>query len=532
MPTRSITRSQTTAAAAAAVVQGGSAFLALPFAVRKQTYHYAGLVTGKSIHLNYRPSRRYAAVDRLNNNADLSSLPLALFTVCRSINQELTRALYGENAFTVQRRGPRGFKPLLQLRNEAVASLRCLIVLVNLANQGRRKCANRFCNCTLGTFRSRAYDMPLDESRHSSHKAIITRWRELCNRLSSAETGKLSLYVICDCKRFETAQKIAVSLRSLPALDDCALRLSVEREDRLLKLAQDTVLLATRRQRPETPFQFLALPTEIQLMILRYTDLVSRYKLIYKAGKTRMIMRGSSRDRPCRTDGEAAVTNGFKQAVRFLCFCYNGHSAFSFRCIECKEGGNPAALFLVSRAFYQAAVATFYGSNHFKMEVISRVPENTHCLERFQHGPVLSMLRRLHLAYEGPGDENRRFYYRRATGRLADHLAERAAQRRITWQQTIDALLWNANLRRLDLEITFPPYLFHNHAPDDKVWWLKCQELIAPVTRLTGLRSFVCHLPMLANDYNDIELMHERKKKYEDRLEKMVMGPDYDRSQA
>ncbi|KAH9208126.1 hypothetical protein DL95DRAFT_395537, partial [Leptodontidium sp. 2 PMI_412] len=69
---------------------------------------------------------------------------------------------------------------------------------------------------------------------------------------------------------------ITLPLLLLPTLRDFALRLGRDYHEDLQALAETTVLrLTVRPSNSEPPFRFLDLPKEIQLKILKYTDLVA-----------------------------------------------------------------------------------------------------------------------------------------------------------------------------------------------------------------------------------------------------------------
>jgi hypothetical protein len=94
-------------------------FLELPFKIRLQIYHEAGLVSERMIHLNHwSPSKRRYDDPRMwesgydprhwdpwgnARRARSTTLPVNLFAVCRSVYDELRGVLYGENRFVISR---------------------------------------------------------------------------------------------------------------------------------------------------------------------------------------------------------------------------------------------------------------------------------------------------------------------------------------------------------------------------------------------------------------------------------------------
>lgn len=130
-------------------------FLELPPSIRRQIYHEAGLLWGRTIHINFWAIRQSASTNGEASDGDddhsyLPSLPLGLFAVCRLVNNELTQIFYRENIFAIIRQAPRGLQALERFSGSTLKKFRFLIVRLNLVSCTNLCCGNRNRRCGNG----------------------------------------------------------------------------------------------------------------------------------------------------------------------------------------------------------------------------------------------------------------------------------------------------------------------------------------------------------------------------------------------
>ena len=378
----------------------GCRLLELPFKIRRQIYHAAGLPTNSSIDMNFSGIIRKGMADgrskpwnlsdfyRFNHrdeaetigNEDFkrfdlflpkSLLPLNLLYVCHAMHKEVERLLYGENRFVITRRDPGGLTSLENLSISAIRQLRQLTIRINISSCVGVCCdkSSRCDNWREIKDWKHEHDSPFS-SLSDSDGSLISQWRQICSHLANIVPDQLALYIICDCQDLEAAEMIIKPLLALPRLRDCAIRLSLGYRKQLQHLATRAVFLVTGRQRiPAAPFRFLDLPMEVQLQILAYTNLVSSrsWSRVYYFDDRFFHCEIK---RPCSGDAsvEPAKVDSCDASIIWLdgsaprCFCTRMHSAFTFQC-RCED--DPSKHFLVSRHFKDLAELVYYGKNYF-----------------------------------------------------------------------------------------------------------------------------------------------------------------------
>lgn len=339
-------------------------FLELHPTIRLRIYRGAGLVSNRSIDLNYWSSRKKqnTPIYGAREETLLPALPLSLFAVCRSIHDELRKILYGENRLRISRKAHRGLRALERLSDATLREVRFLVIRVNVSSCETRCCGGRGYRCGNDWFRClnpSSHDTPLSSN---ANQLVISQWQHICTKLaSSLQPGKLALYVICDCADRTTAQMITKPLLLLPVLRDCALRLAMRPDEDIKVMAKDAAMYLTRSPPPPSPppFRFMNLPKEIKLCILKYASRVPVTEIICTQRQLRYWTS-------CRARGAIAHTVDTKNTTLVECFCSAAHSAFSFRC-PCPKLASPFAMFLVSREFRDCAMQVFYGQNTFSV---------------------------------------------------------------------------------------------------------------------------------------------------------------------
>jgi hypothetical protein len=512
-------------------------FLELPASIRLQIYYEAGLVSGKTIHLNYWGSRNKESTSKTRDNtlgiSDLPALPLNLFAVCRSVYNELRKVLYGDNRLVVSRKVPRGLRVLERLSASTLLEIRFLVIRLNVSSCESRCCGARGHRCGNDWHRClspSSHDLPLSSS---VDQLVIIQWKRLCMQLANGvQPSNLALYVTCDCNDATTAQMITQSLRLLPALRDCGLRLAIHMDEDIKSITKDTVMRLTRNSppRPPPPFRFLDLPKEIQLHILAYASLVPRAEIICTQKRLHYWA-------PCQLRGTIADTP-IIDAVLIKCFCSAAHSAFSFHCY-CDDLTSPFTMFRVSREFRDYAMEVFYGQNSFSvlMEQPVSLPRDVAAISLRQDADTGQIAEPLLISIM-PGLAS---FPSASIGFLTslclrfeysdlEHLQPNQAGWD-NWLGTIHTLSQRANLAALTLQIQMSEK-FYPDFDDEKVAFSPMykafmqqtyENLVLPMKLLRGrLKNLFIHL-----NWNTSSGFPDGRREHEQLLERIVMGHTY-----
>jgi hypothetical protein len=219
----------------------------------------------------------------------------------RTITEEVEKIFYFESRFRICRRGLGGLSGLFSLRPIALSWISSLCIRLNICDCSYvpTVCDSRdhfihddICHrlCVRG------YEELLRRPRLRSEVKAVQRmveWKQLCHRLAASITpNQLGLCVICDVADIETAKEIIEPLSKLPVLRECTLRLGMGPcQEWLQYLVMATVLEMTRQSSEATrsPFPFLDLPAEIQILVLRHADLVSPYQIAWYPDENRVV---------------------------------------------------------------------------------------------------------------------------------------------------------------------------------------------------------------------------------------------------
>lgn len=333
-----------------------------------------------------------------------------LLLSCKTIYEEASQLLYSTGFFEARYddgedrfHGPKaslGLAGLDRLRPNSIRALRHLkIVLVETSCHGspQRRC------CVFDTpLQYQHYDCqhddPLDDRAGAKGDRLLAEWDRTAARLASFVTeGELSLSFVCDVSPTDAgvqmAQAAVTSLLRFPRLKSCKVRLCGTQYSPLQHLAHDTVSQARRIVRavpsPPPPLSralpsssshspLLALPREIRLRILSFTDLVTPWcEVTWSREQHGFVVVAAERNFH-NTDPIAASPSTRQHGWRFRecehvnsypsdgCFCRGLHSAYSSPLLcHCwtKEGAQ--ALFLTCRSLCEDARVVFYSENRF-----------------------------------------------------------------------------------------------------------------------------------------------------------------------
>ncbi|KAK3898423.1 hypothetical protein C8A05DRAFT_37984 [Staphylotrichum tortipilum] len=377
-----------------------------------------------------------------------------LLLSCHTIYIELSTLLYSEHCFIVPFDTHQSLAPL-----RALAPTPCHEFPRN--GNSQPQCCN-----SSGKIRAHRcgeishqgfHDAPLAGSSDRT-QAVPDEWLSAAAYLARyVDLGRLKLSLVCDVgwAEIEMATRILDSLRLLPRLKDCHLRLSGTCEPPLQHLAQDTVddVCGIRWTRGPS---LMDLPCELRLRILKYTNLVTPYRemmpfhappqevLWGRANRCYRIKHG-----PCAMfPGKDICRRYFHRGCRFS----NSHG----RLVACLCWVPPAQLFLVCRALRWDAALVFFGRNRFTVLdgphanpfvpwLPGDYPHNTlaasHFLRRVVPEPCMSHLRELDLAFAPFNHIIRPSYGHPAL---------------LDWAETVEWTKDKLNLPRLSLRVVLP----------------------------------------------------------------------------
>jgi hypothetical protein len=130
--------------------------------------------------------------------------------------------------------------------------------------------------------RRRGWERPLEATVHTDGASATQEWKQLCNYLAiHILPDRLKISVICATDNDATAKIVTAPMLRLPVLKECAIRLGNKHNKDFSFLAKETAMNATQKSIRHCPsiFRFIDLPTEIQIRILEFTDIVTPYDI-------------------------------------------------------------------------------------------------------------------------------------------------------------------------------------------------------------------------------------------------------------
>jgi len=288
--------------------------------------------------------------------------PYQLFSVCRLLYEESARLFYSEARLEVVYTAPGGFDPVQRLGPLAIASLRNLVIRLNLhCCAGGPACtlpehrrAECYSICRIG-----GHDEPLGKRPGSRYdRCAWQSLRDVCAHLARfLPANQLKLTFACEVRDYGLATKLMEALLQLPSLLSCTIALSLAPDPQLRELAQETqARLANPSLRVRglpRHFGLRNLPREIQLEILRNSDLVAPFHLSF----SRESNQPSKRPTLCvHWEPLQHLTS-----IPVVCCCSS--SAHSSSGWTCDHWHFPDSLFLVDRQMEEDARVIMYSEN-------------------------------------------------------------------------------------------------------------------------------------------------------------------------
>lgn len=358
-----------------------------------------------------------------------------LLCSCRVIYNEVSTLLYSSNDFFIRYWDWRSLEPLRNLTPSSLLKIKRLKIILNEAscpigyggglNSQMTRRDHEACRIGAGyvgrtPFSLRIRDQPeLDsdgliegrdeplKSGQPSAEAIISEWYATIGQLSSCIAPKtLELVLVCDVdpEDIDFAKRVVEPLTRLPLLRNCHLRLSRISTRSLNDLARSTVLQArgiahardwilpqsgqdishssSSGSAEVSGSRLLALPQELRLRILEFTDLITPWREVTWSRQIRAFVASRIYCYPLDSMGEDCPPhrhNGcqFENCWQAYpdpalgCFCRVKHSAYSS---GCKCWDPPQNLFLVCRVLYNDAQIIFYSGNRFVIHDMDAQP--------------------------------------------------------------------------------------------------------------------------------------------------------------
>lgn len=331
-------------------------------------------------------------------------LPLGfhgLLLSCRLLYHEASRLLYTTSRFTIRFSDRQSLEPLRNLKSSTCAALTYLqVILAETSCHSSVPTQKGYWTFGSPCCQKDSYSISSCERHHRHDEPIkglddprLREWDMTMSYLASTiGTGTMELSVVCDVSPAEAgisaANFVMASLLRLPRLKDCSVRLCQQPNRQLQRLADDTVLRTRHiispssdwtpsflEHPPESSSRILALPRELRLRILSYTDLITPWAEVRWSPQRKGFIVGRThcenqefRDQICPPSRHYGCQ--FSDCYLTFprpspgCFCRNEHSGSSSS-ITCRCWLSPQALFLVCKTLYKDAQIVFYSGNRF-----------------------------------------------------------------------------------------------------------------------------------------------------------------------
>jgi hypothetical protein len=237
-------------------------FLHLPEGVRIRIYQYSNLIRSCPIDVFRERSRQKGNGDfcgwHLKSRAPRLQLrspivpcnhPAIPLRVSHAVFEDASSALYSHNQFRLMlkvddfEKFKRVTKPYLHL----IQSLH--VELCTYHNQ----------------------TLHLRNVSENPLQSVLRRWERFCGSVPRTIPGLKDFSLECRIRDAETAKKVLSQMKSFPLLRQCAFYFHPLADRETLSIARETAYARTLMIRASpTPFQFLDLPVELQLMVMEH----------------------------------------------------------------------------------------------------------------------------------------------------------------------------------------------------------------------------------------------------------------------
>jgi hypothetical protein len=376
----------------------------------------------------------------------------------------------------------------------------------------------------------------------------MSEWKLFCQKLALYITPhqlKLWVKVPAPNLEIEMAKEITLPMMQLPVLQECTIYFIKNKRypNQLQDLARDTALKLTGRSSDalSLPFRFLDLPREIQLHILRETDLVidkdiawcpdSDFRCPRVFGASSLVWEEWAEIHTypyeCKCCEKCSGTNDY-------CFCHSQNEVFSTSCTCWRM---PFSIFSVCRQIREDATTIFFSLNSFLIlppQLPSLLLNETQPLEILRFFSRFAARGRKHLqsvTWMLP-ERDHMFWGPRALGewhQVIDICADQLSIERLVF--TID-MSYQARRRR-SMGPNYPGNWASSTSKSEMNEWQAGQYMVRSMARHKGWKNVYVHLswpwhnPYKINDpYTSSCDARKIRERQEAVLEQQVMGPD------
>ncbi|KAJ3530326.1 hypothetical protein NM208_g9374 [Fusarium decemcellulare] len=554
-------------------------FMDLPLTIRQESYRLVlSFQPGRFTSLNYVPPSAVTTVNWMINHRRLSPpedsqeleaeiyddyspefKPIhSLYLVSKTIRNEIRAIIFSESVIAVSSLRYGGLRILEEAGPVAWRELRTLVIHI-----GSCRCLCQVClvrgwpareDDDLWEDEDRFFTSFDSTSRGSHNKRLesvnrndrhtLSQWQRICEAIAAhGQPDRLELFLACDARDLELAQRIVRPLYSLPRLRNLVLSFGRPPKafDKLHALAKDTCLDLLHIPRDIEPFRFFDLPTELQTKILEYTPLAHVHSIKMNLDGPVVIDTTSSWRFCCTRQhppgGESIQPNTMnwprRDSTRSI-FCKYQSAAFNMAC-QCYRFSS--AWFGVSRQFREVAQDVFYAHTSFEVYgwkefwITPLFPSSNADQDRSAPHCFRNFLRRL-----GPSTVRRMkkldiiFPPIETTYLTPEHRSWSM------WLETLEILYTEADLPRLELTVTIARHIYPPDEEGDD--WGKFarvteqeelemleayKQIFRPMKRLYGLKNLFIHLPWpFRKGMENVRRANERM------IEQSVMGELYD----
>ncbi len=309
------------------------------------------------------------------NGCKCDPLPWQLLYVSKTIAEEVSSIFYSENHFGVFRDSLGGLSGLRSLPKDALTKLTSLSICLNFFDEEGRGFGPESRNWCHAVCSTSTKERLFRKAKRHDELASIKEWQQIFQLLKShIKPNQLKLYFLCDVAHIEIAEEVLRPFWQLPPLRECSIRLGLiylhsgsDQSGTFLQLAKQTVNMVISRS-SQRNFRYTELPTEIQLQILGYTDLVTPYDLVWcintEIGSAISSPFYEKRTFHCHADAGGSSCCGQCSPISGLCSCWTRRAAFSTTCTCWRF---PISFVLVNRKMKEHAEFVFYSKNHFSL---------------------------------------------------------------------------------------------------------------------------------------------------------------------
>lgn len=576
-----------------------SSFLTLPPSVRRQIYLYVGIPCGQRVALASLPPEAPAQeekdaqgsandseeedgsesdpesesgseeeVGQLQNEAEgelerarkktFEKSVMSLLSTCSFVFCEMTEVMFSGNSFIFSLAQPGDLHRLRSLGPRIHNSLRQLEIHVHFAP----------CPHTGGCQHKYGRDKPLLDCQSQINVDMYHEWLGTMKYLARHVAPRsLEIRFLCAVKSIDAAKSVLqpFSEAYIPDLAECVINLHSIEADEAMTSEITTLAHAVSLQRiawrlkPTQFVQFSALPTELQLHVLKYTDLVTPFQEIGVSSKGGGVVQYSMHCTLKRSicqgfgkydDGEDCDDDPFVDVARRYFPLRDECQLFCRRQgvdePRCTCWMPPTALFLVSTSLRRLSQEVFFSRNHFILSLPSGFPftleqdVTSHLVSDFLlstgQQQSLRWLRKLEIVL---------LPFEMGYEHLGLSLSEDSIP-------SIEAARSQLNLHLLEITIFIPwhypmlneePMLLDPAFADDML--VECTSILSPLSRLRNMKQFLVIISMPHEDrpwcptcydeyFWDFDvydsepwMVMDQIQMVERELEQVVMGPDY-----